>query len=171
MRESFYLALFHCCCTLGSNMSGVQYKKLEDLQDKWICINCSGNYFFPAFNSVNAIIYTDALFDFSKTCLPINSQLIGTQFYLHLLRTYLFIASTSIPCTLMWNQFFTHCKGNDVILCLSQYIYKTSSGQTGSKWSTWWVDNYPFISHSLVPSRFVYEKDIIIIILQFVTTY
>ena len=56
-----------------------------------------------------------------------------------------------------------------MILCLSHYIYKTSSGQTGAKWNTWWVDNYPFISPSLVPSRFAYEKDITI--LEFVTTY
>ena len=70
----------------------------------------------------------------------------GKQFYLRLLWTYLFriySASASITTAFMWYELLTRWGSNDVISCLSRFIFHSKVGRTGAKWSIWWADNCP----------------------------
>ena len=132
---------FHCTCGLGINLTSTQYKKLAQSQDKWICANCCGDHTLPAFNSVEAIDLFH--FDFQQN-MPTPKLTVGKQFYLCLLWTYLFgvfVASTDTLCAFMWNELVAHRGANDVVSCLSRFIFDTKLGRTGAKWSIWWADN------------------------------
>ena len=74
-------------CSFGLKLTDAQYKKLSDLQEKWIYVNYCGDYTLPAFNSVGAVDVFH--FDIQKN-LPTPKLTVGKQFNLRLLWTYLF---------------------------------------------------------------------------------
>jgi hypothetical protein len=41
----------------------------------------------------------------------------------------------------MWNELVAHRGANEVLSCLSHFIYNTKFGRTGANWSIWWADN------------------------------
>ena len=82
----------------------------------------------------------------SKIYQPQAKLTVGEQFYLRLLWTYLFgiyCASTQLTAAYMWHEMVARRGANDVISCLSHFIYHSRLGRTGAKWSIWWADNCP----------------------------
>ena len=131
---------FHCSCGLGLKLSSAQYKRL-DTEETWMCANCCGDHSLPTFNSVNAVDVFH--FDFQQN-MPTPKLTVSKQFYMRLLWTYLFgifCASINITCGFLWNELVAHRGANDVVSCLSRFIYDTRFGRTGAKWSVWWADN------------------------------
>ena len=123
---------FHCACGLGLNLTNAQYRKLSQSKDKWICANCCGDYTLPAFNSVEAIDVFH--FDFQQN-MPTPKLTVGKQFYLRLLWTYLFgifCASTDLTCAFMWNELVAHRGANDVLSCLSRFVFNARFGRMGA---------------------------------------
>ena len=132
---------FQCTCGLGFNLTDAQYKKLAESQERWICASCCGDHTLPAFNSTEAIDVFH--FDFQQN-MPTPKLTVGKQFYLRLLWTYLFgifCASNNLTCAFMWSELVAHRGANNVVSCLSHFIYNTKLGRTGAKWSVWWADN------------------------------
>lgn len=139
--EGHCSAWFHSSCALGLELTAKQFEKLANSEETWICPNCCGNHSLPAFNSVAAVDVFH--FDFQKN-IPTPKLTVGKQFYLRLLWTYLFgiyCASTNILCAFMWNELIAHRSANDVVSCLSHFVYNSPLGRTGAKWSIWWADN------------------------------
>ena len=132
---------FHCTCCLGLSLTDAQYKRITASEEKWVCANCYGDTTLPPFNSINAVDVFH--FDFQQN-MPTPKLTVGKQFYLRLLWTYLFgifCASNNITCAFMWNELVAHRGANDVVSCLSRFVYSTKFGRTGAKWSIWWADN------------------------------
>ena len=76
--------------------------------------------------------------------MPTPKLTVGKQFYLRLLWTYLFgifCGSSNITYAFMWNELVAHHGANEVLSCLSHFIYNTKFGRTGANWSIWWADN------------------------------
>ena len=115
-----------------------QFSKLANSEEPWVCPNCCGDTALPAFNGAQAIDVFH--FDFQIN-IPTPKL---KQFYHRLLWTYLFgiwSASKGILCAFMWNELVAHRGANDVVSCLSHFIFNTALGRTGAKWSIWWADN------------------------------
>ena len=77
--------------------------------------------------------------------MPTPKLTVGKQFYLRLLWTYLFgifCASNNITCAFMWNGLVAHRGANDVVSCLSRFVYSTKFGHTGANWSIRWDNNW-----------------------------
>lgn len=127
---------FHCLCV---GMDDDEYQCLSSSDAKWECSRCRRSD-LPAHNSVDSI---DCFhFDFQKN-LPTPKLSVGQQFYARLLWTYLFgIYSASTKMMLAY-ELLAKRKANDVISCLSDFIFNTRLGKTGAKWSIWWSDNCP----------------------------
>ena len=139
--EGSCAAWFHCDCALGVRLTAGQFSKLANSEEPWVCPNCCGDTALPAFNSAQAIDVFH--FDFQKN-IPTPKLTVGKQFYHRLLWTYLFgiwSASKGILCAFMWNELVAHRGANDVVSCLSHFIFNTALGRTGAKWSIWWADN------------------------------
>ena len=130
---------FHAQCV---NIDDEEYTRLTESEGKWECPTCQ-NSDLPPFNSKNTI---DAFhFDFQQN-LPTPKLTVGQQFYLRLLWTYLFgiySASTLLTAAYMWHELLAKKGANDVISCLSHFIFHNALGRTGAKWSIWWADNCP----------------------------
>ena len=139
--EGSCAAWFHCDCALGVRLTAGQFSKLANSEEPWVCPNCCGDTALPAFNSAQAIDVFH--FDFQKN-IPTPKLTVGKQFYHRLLWTHLFgiwSASKGILCAFMWNELVAHRGANDVVSCLSHFIFNTALGRTGAKWSIWWADN------------------------------
>jgi len=129
---------FHISCI---NLSDKEYDQLCSSDCFWQCVRCKKD--LPEFNSKDAVDVFH--FDFQQN-LPTPKLTVGKQFYLRLLWTYLFgiySASTKITTALMWHELLARRGCNNVISCLFRFIFHTSLGRTGAKWSIWWADNCP----------------------------
>ena len=130
---------FHIPCV---NIDDAEYDLLTEAETKWECPACS-NSDLPAFNSVDAVDVFH--FDFEQN-LPTPKLPVGQQFYLRLLWTYLFgiyAASSQLTVAYMWHELLAKRGANDVISCLFHFIFHSTLGRTGAKWSVWWADNCP----------------------------
>ena len=129
---------YHCMCV---DISDLEYNVLASSDGNWECTNCKSS--LPGHNTVDAIDVFH--FDFQKN-LPTPKLTVGSQFYLRLLWTYLFgiySASTKLMIAYMWHELMAKRGPNDVISCINHFIFNTSLGRTGAKWSIWWADNCP----------------------------
>ena len=129
---------FHKSCL---NLSEKEYEELSTSDCVWQCPGCKKG--LPEFNSKDAVDVFH--FDFQQN-LPTPKLSVGKQFYLRLLWTYLFgiySASTKITAAFMWHELLARRGCNNVISCLFRFIFHTSLGRTGAKWSIWWADNCP----------------------------
>ena len=117
-----------------------EYHKLYIAESEalWECSRC-GNHDLPALNSVDAVDVFH--FDFQQS-LPTPKLTVGKQFYLRLMDV-IYSASTQITTALMWHEMLARRGCNDVMSCLSQFIFHTPLGRTGARWSIWWADNCP----------------------------
>ena len=132
-------AWFHAQCV---NVNDELYAHLSDSEEKWECPLCQKSD-LPPFNSVDAV---DCFhFDFQQN-LPTPKLTVGQQFYCRLLWTYLFgiySASTQLTAAYMWHELLAKRGANDVISCITHFVYCNPLGRTGAKWSIWWADNCP----------------------------
>lgn len=130
---------FHADC---ANLSDNEYDELSETDTIWECPSCKTPD-LPKLNSVEAVDVFH--FDFQRN-LPTPKLTVGKQFYLRLLWTYLFgvySASVGMTTAFMWHELLARRGANDVISCLSRFIFHTHMGRTGAKWSIWWADNCP----------------------------
>lgn len=130
---------YHARCV---DISNDEYDSLTESEGKWECSECK-SCDLPVFNSVDAVDMFHL--DFQQN-LPTPKLTVGEQFYLRLLWTYLFgiyCASTQLTAAYMWHEMVARRGANDVISCLSHFIYHSRLGRTGAKWSIWWADNCP----------------------------
>lgn len=130
---------FHCDCI---GISDEEYSLLlSTSSSKWECSKCIQQN-LPKFNSIDAVDVFH--FDFQKT-LPTPKLSVGQQFYLRLLWTYIFgvySASCNVMIAFMWHEMLAKRGANNVVSCLSHFIFKTKLGRTGAKRCIWWADNY-----------------------------
>lgn len=123
-------------------MNDEQYTFLSESDERWECPECQ-NSGLPSFNSVEAV---DCFhFDFQQN-LPCPKLTVGQQFYCRLLWTYLFgihSGSTRLTAAYMWHEMLAKRGANDVISCISHFIFRNPLGRSGAKWSIWWADNCP----------------------------
>ena len=137
--EGDCMCWFHARCV---NLTESEYERLSESECIWECPACRDPE-LPDLNSRDAV---DTFhFDFQQN-LPTPKLSVGKQFYLRLLWTYLFgifSASTRITTAFMWHELLARRGCNDVISCLSRFIFHTKLGRTGAKWSIWWADNCP----------------------------
>lgn len=137
--ESECMLWFHAEC---ANVGNEEYDSLSRSNSIWECPTCKSSG-LPALNSVDAVDVFH--FDFEKN-LPTPKLTVGKQFYLRLLWTYLFgiySALTAVTTAFMWHELLAKRGCNDVISCLSCFIFHSPLGRTGAKWSIWWADNCP----------------------------
>ncbi len=128
--------------TQCAKITDADYDMLAESDSTWECSACNDGS-LPALNSVDAVDVFH--FDFQQN-LPTPKLTVGQQFYLRLLWTYLFgvySASTQITTAFMWHELLAKRGPNDVISCLSHFIFHTLLGRSGAKWSIWWADNCP----------------------------
>ena len=128
-------------CGFIFHITEEQYYQLAESETIWECSSCQ-DCDLPALNSVNADVFH---FDFQQN-LPTPKLSVGKQFYWRLLWTYLFgiySASAKITTAFMWHEMLWRRGCNDVISCLSRFIFHTALGCTGAQWSIWWADNCP----------------------------
>ena len=52
-------------------------------------------------------------------------------------------ASHQLMTAFMWHGLMAKRGANDVVSCLSHFIYNTPLGRSGAKHSIWWADNCP----------------------------
>ena len=100
----------------------------------WECSNCNNNV-FPAFNSVNAV---DVFHFHFQQNLPTPKLTGGQQFYMKLLWTFLFgiySALNKLMMAYMWHELMAKKGLNDVMSCLTLFMFKTALGRTGAKHS------------------------------------
>ena len=137
--ENECMLWFHVAC---ANLTDDQFCQLSSADVIWECPVCRD----PELPDLNSVDATDVFhFDFQQN-LPTPKLTIGKQFYLRLLWTYLFgiySASVSITTAFMWHELLARRGSNDVISCLSRFIFHSKAGRTGAKWSIWWADNCP----------------------------
>ena len=137
--ESDCMRWFHAKCV---KLTDQEYEQLAKSETIWECPACRS----PDLPDLNTIDAVDIFhFDFQQN-LPTPELSVGKQFYLTLLWTYLFgvySASTKMTTTFMWHELLARRGCNNVISCLSRFIFHTTLGRTGAKWSIWWADNCP----------------------------
>ena len=121
------------------NISDEEFIELSESESIWECLACR-NSELPDLNTIDAVDVFH--FDFQQN-LPTAKLSIGKQFYSRLLWTYLFgiySASVSITTAFIWHELIARRGSNNVIFCLSQFIFHT---KLGAKWVIWWADNCP----------------------------
>ena len=129
---------FHSHCV---GLQKDEYEALSSSDAEWKCTACVSG--LQLFNSISAVDVFH--FHFQKN-LPMPKLSVGEQFYQRLLWTYLFgvySASHQLMTAFMWHEIMARRGANDVISCLSHFIYNTPLGRSGAKHSIWWADNCP----------------------------
>ena len=137
--ESDCMLWFHAEC---ANLADEEYDKLSWTDAIWECQACIS----PGLPSLNSVHAVDVFhFDFQQN-LPTPKLTVGKQFYLRLLWTYVFgiySASVCMTTAFMWHELLGRRGSNNVISCLFRFIFHTTLGRTGAKWSIWWADICP----------------------------
>ena len=131
--ESDCMRWFHTNCM---NLINNDYDELSETDTIWECLTCKT----PELSAVDVFH-----FDFQWN-LPTPKLTVDKQFYLRLLWTYLFgvySASVGMTTAFMWHELLARREANDIISCLSHFLFHTRMGRTEAKWSVWWADNCP----------------------------